>query len=175
MTAPLSDGPAKYDFEVYQGDTKRFFVWLTDAYGEPLDLSGHTARLDIYQQAYDNTPALQLDSDGNGLTVPTQTGNWQGEFSSGTSYSEDDVVLYDKIYWIAKQDTSVTPPGQDSPPDANWDYSPLGRVDVEITASQSESLRARVHTYDLQTVSGSTVDTHLHGDVVVTRERTRNG
>lgn len=163
--ATLTSAPATLDLEIYRGDTFSMSVWVTDSYGEPLDLTGYSAKLSVYAAA--NGPVkISLTSVGSGIDIPTQTGVWKGEWQPG-DYAQDDVVHYDKLYWIALQATSAAPPQSDEAPTADWGYSPLGRMDIEMTSTDTESLTPFVYYYDLELQVGATVKTYLRGRLSV--------
>jgi hypothetical protein len=78
----------KYSFAIEQGATVQFEIQYKDSSNQPIDLSGHTARMQIRPDYADNTATTYanltttLDPDGTGLnmsgssgTTPLQSGS----------------------------------------------------------------------------------------------------
>lgn len=158
--------PATYHFTIYQGDTHREKFWLSDENDKPIDLSGYSATFTVRASTVSDVDELEL-TNGSGITIPNQTGTYQGEWASGTSYSTDDIVLHKQTYWIATTNTSTEP----STSNSDWDLSPLGRVDVAISSTQSNNLTCGQHNYDLEmTASNGDVETWVAGTLTVDRD-----
>ena len=78
----------KYSFTVEQGTTLQFEIQYKDSSNQPIDLSGHTARMQIRPDYADNTATTYVNltttigADGTGLnmsgsngTTPIQSGS----------------------------------------------------------------------------------------------------
>lgn len=164
MTETLDASPAELTITIYSGDTFKTKVWLADETDKPIDLSGYSAELYVRASTVATTTDLELSTSSGELSIPSQNGNWQGTWSDGTNYSEDDVVLHNDIYWIATSDTSTEPKAGAS----DWDHAPLGRVDITISSSNSASLPLSDRRYDLElTDSNGDVETWLSGTLSV--------
>lgn len=69
----------KYNFTIEQGTTVSFELRYTDSNGNPVDLSNHTARMQIRQLKSSAVPYITLSSDlspcGTGLNLSGSSGN----------------------------------------------------------------------------------------------------
>ena len=63
----------RYSFAIEQGATTKFEIQYTDGAGDPIDLTGYSARMHI-RETYDSTSTILemtdvLDADGTGLNL----------------------------------------------------------------------------------------------------------
>lgn len=85
-----------YDFPVDQGATHSFTLTYTDSAGDPIDLSGHTVKMEVRKGFKDSALAFTL-ANGSGVDMTNAaTGVLLVTMSAAqTGALEDDVYRYD--------------------------------------------------------------------------------
>ena len=91
--------PFKYDLTYYDGETLLESFVCEDAYGNPTDLTGYEAKMQVRESATDESdaPLLELSTDNGGIVIDYELGRISLHHASlGTSMSGFyDLVLID--------------------------------------------------------------------------------
>ena len=68
--------PFKYDLTYYDGETLLESFVCEDAYGNPTDLTGYEAKMQVRESAIDesDTPLLELSTDNGGIVIDYELG-----------------------------------------------------------------------------------------------------
>lgn len=99
---------AQQELEIEQYATYKVTFWYKDqGTGQAIDLTGHTAKLELRREYSDSTPALSL-STGNGLTIEPALGKINLEISATqTSAIAQGRYFYDLVITKSSQKTRI--------------------------------------------------------------------